>query len=225
VDLLAAAQVQLMLAEGNLPVAQDWIRQIKNPVGFNLHLYTIPLEGARLALAQGNKAEAASNLSELYKAAEEGGILYAQIEIRALQALAAGNEKEALGFLSEALRCAEPQGFVRVFLDQGPALVPLLQRARLANIMPDYTTRLLAAFSTRSAGAPAKWGGKAKQILSDREVELLKLIAAGCSNKEIAGKLVISIGTVKRHTVNIFNKLDVKNRTEAVAKAREQGIL
>jgi LuxR family maltose regulon positive regulatory protein len=225
VDLLAAAHVQQMLAEGNLPVAQDWIRQIKNPVGFNLHLYTIPLEGARLALAQGNKAQAASTLSERYKAAKEGGILYAQIEIRALQALAAGNEKEALGFLSEALRWAEPQGFVRVFLDQGPAMVPLLQQARLTNITPDYTARLLAAFSTVSGGTPARWRAKTKQILSDREVELLKLIAAGRSNKEIASELVISIGTVKRHTVNIYNKLVVKSRTEAVAKARESGLL
>ena len=225
VDLMAAAQAQLALAEGNLPAAQDWIGRIKNPVGSNLHLATIPLEGARLAMAQGNRAQAASTLSERYQAAESGGILYAQIEIRTLQSLAAGNEPEALAFLSEALKWAEPQGFMRVFLDQGGALVPFLQQARLAAITPGYTARLLKAFSAGSVGASARWRGKAKQILSDREVELMKLIAAGCSNKEIASELVISLGTVKRHTVNIFNKLDVKNRTEAVAKARELDLL
>jgi LuxR family maltose regulon positive regulatory protein len=224
-DILAAAQVQLALAERNLPVAQDWIGKIKNPVGFNLHLHTIPLESARLALAQDDHTRAASILAERYKIAEEGCVLYAQIEIRILQALAARSEQEALGFLSEALRWAKPQGFERVFLDQGIALVPLLQQACLEKIVSDYTARLLAAFSAGSIGGSGKWRQKTKHILSEREVELLGLIATGNTNKEIASKLVITIGTVKRHTVNIFNKLDVKNRTEAVAKARELGLL
>jgi LuxR family maltose regulon positive regulatory protein len=224
-DMVAAAQVQLALAEGNLPAAQNWIGRIKNPVGSNLHLATIPLEGARLVLAQGDKVGASFLLSERYQTAEKGGVLYAQIEIRILQALAAGNEPEALGFLGEALRWAEPQGFIRVFLEQGVSLTPLLQQARLENITPEYADRLLATFSTGGAAASSGGKGKGKRILSDREVELLRLIAAGCSNKEIASQLVISLGTVKRHTVNIFNKLDVKNRTEAVARARELSLL
>jgi len=87
-----------------------------------------------------------------------------------------------------------------------------------------YLRKLMGAFGSKSTVQP-KPNHLLMSPLSKRELEVLSLIAAGCTNKEIGGKLVIAIGTVKRHTVNIFTKLDVKNRTEAVAKARELGLL
>ena len=90
---------------------------------------------------------------------------------------------------------------------------------------PDFVARLLAIFARLAAGQAPPPPPPPPQVLSKRELELLRLIAAGSANKEIARDLVISLGTVKRHTVNIFTKLDVKNRTEAVAKARQLGLL
>jgi LuxR family maltose regulon positive regulatory protein len=144
--------------------------------------------------------------------------------VLSLQAVVWKNKKaetRALDCLRQALVLAEPEGYVRVFLNRGRPMQELLQHARRQGLSPDFVTRILTAFAAPPSGKPAAPLPARPAILSKREVELLGLIAAGCSNKEIANQLVISLGTVKRHTVNIFNKLDVKNRTEAVARARE----
>jgi LuxR family maltose regulon positive regulatory protein len=101
-------------------------------------------------------------------------------------------------------------------------MLELFRMAQKRGLSLEFSSRLAAAFAgqgSKNATHPAPAGG----ALSKREMELLRLIAQGCSNKEIAAQLIISIGTVKRHTVNIFTKLDVKNRTEAVARARDLG--
>jgi LuxR family maltose regulon positive regulatory protein len=98
-----------------------------------------------------------------------------------------------------------------------------LQLAKSRGISSEFNSRLLDAISSAAQVKPARAATRGR--LSQRETELLRLVASGYSNKEIATALVISVGTVKRHTVNIFNKLDVKNRTEAVARAREFGLL
>jgi LuxR family maltose regulon positive regulatory protein len=219
---LAASRVQVALAQGDLLSASYWLEQIHDGYGASFHYPRIPLEPAKLALVQGDKAGAAAILAERYEIATQDGNRYAQIEIRILQALAAKGIDKAIAYLSEALSWAEPEKYLRIFRDQGNVLVPVLREAFRRGVMTGYTTRLLALFSNQAEKTPT---AAATYILTKREIELLGLIAAGSSNKEIAAELVISIGTVKRHTVNIFNKLDVKNRTEAVAKARELGLL
>jgi LuxR family maltose regulon positive regulatory protein len=169
-------------------------------------------------------------LAESWKVAVRDGTGFAMIEVLTLQALAASHEDQALKFLRQALILAEPEGYVRVFVDQGKSLIPLLRKAAQRGITPAYIAKLLAAFTTLPSRQETPRMSSSQRTtglipLSGREVEVLRLIAGGCSNKEIAAQLVISIGTVKRHTVNIFNKLDVKNRTEAVAHARELGLL
>jgi len=127
---------------------------------------------------------------------------------------------------------AEPQGYVRLFLDEGESMAQLLSKVsacKTSNIR-DYAERLLAAYYLENTQGPlplvkAIQGEPLIEPLSERELEVLHLISTGCSNKEIAAELVIAIGTVKRHTANIFSKLDVKNRTEAVARARELSLL
>lgn len=172
-----------------------------------------------------------SVIAQIEELAARRGNLHWQIEALALQAVVLYRKKDpanAIACLQKALTLAEPEGFQRVFLDQGAPMLELLHSAQTRGIHSPYSARLLAAL--RAETSPE--AGRTRQptqvlpaLLSKREVELLSLIAAGRSNKEIASELYISIGTVKRHTVNIFTKLDVKNRTEAVARARELGLL
>jgi LuxR family maltose regulon positive regulatory protein len=136
-----------------------------------------------------------------------------------------GETDRALTVLEKALALAGPEGHLRAFLDEGPEMQGLLRLAHQRGLQPDLTARLLSAFAAGPGGKTAAPSPARPALLSRRELELLGLIASGCSNKDIAGRLVISLGTVKRHTVNIFNKLDVKNRTEAVARARELKLL
>jgi LuxR family transcriptional regulator, maltose regulon positive regulatory protein len=154
-----------------------------------------------------------------------------EIELLLLAALAwraLGDVRRALDPLGRALALAEPEGFAMSFLLEGEPAFDLLREAARHGVSPVVATRLLEMF-----GRPQSEGQTGPKIpqpglvepLSPREIEVLGLIAAGCSNKEIAARLVISLQTVKRHTVNIFGKLAVKNRTEAVARARETGIL
>jgi LuxR family maltose regulon positive regulatory protein len=212
--------VQIALAQGDIPSALYWMGRIQGEYGAAIHYPAIPLERAKLALAQGDKTGAAAILVERYQTAARDGIRYAQIEIRILQALAARVEDQALAYLSEALAMAQPEGFVRVFIDQGEALIPLLRKAAQKRITPDYVARLLAAMAGEFGVAPSV-AQALTEPLSDREMEVLRLIAAGLTNKEIAELLVLAVGTVKAHTSSIYRKLDVGGRTQAVAHARE----
>jgi LuxR family maltose regulon positive regulatory protein len=105
-------------------------------------------------------------------------------------------------------------------VDQGKTLTPLLRKAARRGIAPDYVARLLVAMAGRSGVTPAVTQPLIEP-LSERETEVLRLIAAGLSNKEIAEMLVVAVGTVKAHTSSIYRKLDVGGRTQAVARARE----
>ena len=157
------------------------------------------------------------------------------IELLVLQTLAheaQGEASSALASLERALALAEPEGYVRVFVDEGRPMVQLLSEAAAHGIMPDYTAVLLAALeaedridqdeSPRLTAPPSQ---RLAESLSDRELEVLQLIAQGLSNREIGERLFLAIITVKGHNRNIFRKLQVRRRTEAVARARELGLL
>jgi len=135
--------------------------------------------------------------------------------------------RSALAILEQAVSLARPEGYMRVFLDEGKPIETLLKIAIAQWQDRDllaYARKLLAAFAAEG-GPPAVAQAPEPGILSERELEVLRLMAAGCTNQAIANELVIAIGTAKRHTANIFDKLDVRNRTEAVAKARQLGLL
>jgi LuxR family maltose regulon positive regulatory protein len=144
--------------------------------------------------------------------------------LRAICSLRLENREAAHEFFEKALHLAEPEGYLRIFLDEGEPVRELLHGIQLKDdTLKLYARKLLATFGYVSQTQAARQ--RLIAPLSQRELEVLGLIAAGRSNKEIATELVIALGTVKRHTVNIFNKLDVRNRTEAVAKARELGLI
>ena len=124
---------------------------------------------------------------------------------------------------------AEPEGYVRVFVDKGRPMAWLLSEAAAHGTMRDYTARLLAAFEAeehkREDTSPLPPTQTLAEPLSQREFEVLRLIAEGLSNREIGERLFLAVITVKGHNRNIFRKLQVRRRTEAVARAHELGLL
>jgi LuxR family maltose regulon positive regulatory protein len=179
--------------------------------------------------------EAMGLLERLLQAAEAGERAGSAIEILILRALAhhvQGDILAALAPLERALVLAEPEGYVLVFVDEGRPMAQLLAEGAARGIVPHYTARLLAASDAEGRIDPddsprptAPASQHLVEPLSDRELEVLHLIAQGLSNREIGEKLFLAIITVKGHNRNIFRKLQVRRRTEAVARARELGLL
>jgi LuxR family maltose regulon positive regulatory protein len=156
------------------------------------------------------------------------------IEALVLQALAheaRGNQSAALISLERAMALAAPQDYVRIFLDEGLPMNGLLNRAGARGIVPHYTGRLLQAFRSEKqhpAAAPIQATPSTQPLiepLSPRELEVLELLAQGLSNREVAERLFLALSTVKGHNSRIYGKLQVRRRTEAVARARELGLL
>ena len=163
-----------------------------------------------------------------------------------LHAMLANNEAY-LEDVARALELAEPEGFISVFIEEGPsieeALTTLIQQNRLGRVQPEYVKSILAAFSSSQApgeapGERSTAKGPGEQTpattgemtilvepLSQRELDVLRLIGEGCSNQDITGRLVLSLHTVKKHVSNIFSNLGVKSRTQAIARARELKLL
>ena len=174
-------------------------------------------------------------LARLQKAAEAGGRMGSLIEILVLRSLAyeaQGNITPALEFLEPALKLAEPEGYVRIIVDEDDAMAHLLTEAAERGILPEYTGKLLAVFNAEKQSRNDRTSPASNQLsqsliepLSERELEVLQLIAQGLSNREIGERLFLAMPTVKGHNRNIFGKLQVKNRTEAVARARELSLL
>jgi LuxR family maltose regulon positive regulatory protein len=184
------------------------------------------LAWARLHLAQGRSHEALHLLDRQETAAQAGGRTGRLIEILGLQAVTLeilGHHDTALSTLAEALRLARPEGYVRTFLDLGEPVGKLLRRALAQAPAPDYVASLLTALETNQALSPSP--ETLADPLTERELEVLRLLSAGLSNKKIAGTLIVAPSTVKQHLKNLYSKLDVHSRTQAVARGRELGLL
>jgi LuxR family maltose regulon positive regulatory protein len=250
--LVEATQMRLWLQQGDLAAAERWVREreLDQPSAaekpgekerrpakpYEIHEIE-QLMLARVALARGLPDKALAILEPLEQRAEQRDQQRRLVEILVFKALALqarGNAAEALDTIRQALNLAEPEGYVRTFVDAGEAMAELLSMALSKGIAPDYAIfhysgRLLAAFSEDEHKGEAERSASSTQALverlSQRELEVLQLIAEGLSNREIAARLVISLSTVKGHTANIYGKLGVHRRTLAVARARELGLL
>jgi LuxR family transcriptional regulator, maltose regulon positive regulatory protein len=251
---IAALKSRIWIAQGRLAEALGWVRErglsVDDGLSYLREFEHITLARALIARYKRDRVdsaihEAMSLLERLLSAAEEGGRLGSVIEILVLQALAygaQGNVTSALEPLARALALAEPEGFVRIFVDEGTSVAELLRRleSQAETLhMRRYIRRLLSAFeeqedvhsfgpaqdksSTRSR--PSIDAEHLVEPLSERELEVLRLIAQGLSNREISERLFRALSTIKGHNRMIFDKLQVKSRTEAVARARELGLL
>lgn len=176
-------------------------------------------------------AQARTYLEGLGKAAQANEWVYGLIALRALQATMADKKEQALECLTEALHLAEGGGFVRSFVEAGEKLIPLLREAAARGVSPDYVGRILAVMEladiTGAGATPSQSKGQSSLVepLSEREIEVLRLVTAGMSNREIAAQLVISTGTVKTHVHNLCGKLGVRNRTEAAMMGKELNLV
>ena len=207
----------------------------KPPVIF---LETIEAIIARVYLARGEIEKALQLLDELQTTAEPGGRLARLIEVHLLRALA--HVKQNMGSVTPdtiksigyALELGEPQGYVTLFLEEGPSLIPFLNAVIEYQNTPDrvkkYARKLLDAFARIGTFTKLRSTSEADGLveqLTPREIEVLELLAVGDSNQTIADKLVITVRTVKKHTGNIYGKLNANSRIQAVARARELGLL
>mgnify|MGYP001817178946 CR=1 FL=1 len=180
---------------------------------------------ARALIALNRPVEATVLLERLLLAAEAGGRTERSIEILVLRALAfqaLGDASQALASLERALSLAEPEGYVRFFLDEGQAMMSLMRQAASGDTAPEYARKLLAAFVIPARETPAQ---SLIDPLSERESQVLQLLTTDLSGPEIAEKLMVSVNTVRFHTKNIYGKLGVNSRRQAVARAERLGLL
>jgi len=182
-------------------------------------------------MAQGRPDEASGLLARLLEIVEAAEAMGPAISILILQALilqSQGEHDQALATLERALSLAEPEGYVRAFVGAGAPMDELLRQAAVRGIRLDYVRKLLAALDSEPAAKQRTSRLAASSLaepLSERELEVLRLLATHLSSVEIARELVVSVNTARSHIKNIYGKLDVHTRTDAVRRAEELGLL
>ena len=243
VNPIPAERARLLLAQGDLAAAARWAQDRGLTADDEPDYAHEPghLLLARVLLAQGRAGQALGLLDRLHAAAvtqERAGSIIETSALRALALAASGQKAAAVTALSETLILACPQGYVRLFVDEGPPMAAVLtwliaaQREGQAGagVPPGCLARLQRAFDAGptapgpGSGAPAVMPGLIEQ-LTRRELEVLEMLAAGKSNQAIAGQLVVTLDTVKKHVTHILGKLGAANRTAAVTRARDLGLI
>jgi len=237
---VAAVKARVWVRQGRLAEALGWAHERGLSVGDELsylrefeHITLARLLIARHRSDRGESAlrELKALLDRLQQAAEQGRRPGSLVEVLVLQALAhqvQGDAIRARAPLERALTLAEAEGYVRIFLDEGATMRTLLGHVAAPGPASAYARRLLSAFETPARLAPTPLQAVPAALvepLTRREVEILRLIAAGMRNQEIAEQLFISLSTVKRHVANAYGKLGASHRTEAVARANALDLL
>jgi LuxR family maltose regulon positive regulatory protein len=227
--LATELRIRLGIAQDRLAMAARWAKEHRLPLSVepDSAQEIEQMAVARVLLAQGSAGEALRLLAWLLEAAQAGerrGSTIKLLVLRALAFQAQGDGREALTALERALSLAEPEGYVRIFLDEGEPMARLLRQALSEQVASNYVARLLAAFGEEATAMfPAM--DSLVEPLTDREMDVLRLIVAGLSNAEIAEELFIAVSTVKSHINHIYGKLGVENRVQAIEQARTLGLV
>jgi LuxR family maltose regulon positive regulatory protein len=235
-----AFQAEISLRQGQLATADQWADQFESipPIMPMFRMYEPHFTLAKIWLARNTPAsrrQTAVLLDQLRNYAETVHNNYCLIQVMALLAILHAKEDEepaALARLEKTLELAQVGGFVRLFADLGPPMARLLNKLRDQGTLPDYVSKILMAFHEPALDRGQKATGvrpeplvELVESLTPRELEVLELLAQRLTNREIAEDLVVSLGTVKTHTLSIYTKLDVHGRRQAVNRARELGLL
>lgn len=238
---IAALKARAWIVQGRLNPVLEWVRErglsVDDSLSYATEFEHVTL--ARLLLAgqpgmwlEESRQAAVGLLQRLLRAAEEGGRMGSVIEILLLQALAfmaIAEPRLALASLRRALVLAEPEGYMRFFVDEGPVMAALLQEAAKIGIAPGYISRILNAFGaggdTPPSTTPIANLDVSNEPLSDREREVLRLLATALNGPDIARELHVSLNTFRTHTKNIYSKLGVNNRRAASQCAADRGLL
>nr|MBP6803291.1 hypothetical protein [Chloroflexota bacterium] len=230
-----ALKTRIYLKQERLDKAQEWAQEwgnsTTNEVSYLTEFDLLTL--ARVRLAEGSFAGVDELLERLRILAEAQKRLGSVLEILLTEVLAhqaQGHAPQALAALERALTLAKPEGYRRTFVDEGEAMRLLIADFRLTisrqpHPLLTYADKLLAAFGSPADSSTATPPSPLLDALTPRELEILRLVAQGLSNTEISQRLYLALSTVKGHNLRIFNKFQAQNRTEAVARARELGLL
>jgi len=228
-------KTRIRIAQGKMAEALDWVRtrdlSVDDDISYlhefeHMTLARVLIAQEKRGLVDGSIHDAKGLLERLLQAAEEGGRMGSVIEISALLALthaAQGDIPLALASLERALTVAEPEGYLRLFVDEGLPMAALLQEAAKHGIAPNYVRQLLAAFG--KAEGRTSVTQLLIEPLSERELEVLRLLGTELSGPEIARELIVSLNTFYTHTKSIYNKLGVNNRRMAIRRAEELHLL
>ncbi len=223
----AAYHVMLAIAQKNTDAVSRWLDKLSEYEVF------LPPDGPLIAIRALYVRRGKNDWAERLQADEEmfardalNGYL---ISVHICQAMESSTPAEALRFLSDALAMAKPEGCIRAFVDEGMALAQLLRQAISQKIEPGYAAKLLTIIEAEEERHKLIKGkitlSPAHEILSGREIEVLRLLATGYSNQQIAEKLLISLSTAKTHVHHLFEKLNVKDRVQAIVRAQELGLI
>ncbi len=237
----AALITRARILQGRLGEALDWVRDqglsVQDDLSYAREFEHVTLARVLLAQYKVDRAdrslrEASELLGRLLQEAEAGGRMGSMIEILVVQAIAyhmQGDTPAALRQLERSLTLAEPEGYVRIFIDEGQPMANLLEIAANQGIAPDYARHLLAALikvdTLHIPRTKPPLGKPLREPLSERERDVLRLLATDLSGPDIARELIISLNTLRTHTKNIYDKLEVNSRREAVRRAIELGLL
>jgi LuxR family maltose regulon positive regulatory protein len=211
---IAAQRIEILVHQSQLAAAAELAQ-----------LHNLPLSQARIQLAQNKPDTALATLKAAQKQADAKNWADKQLDILRWQALAQQamhTPEQALHTLGQALALAEPSGLLRPFVDAGPAMARLLQAAIKRNVSPTFARQVLRAFPQTAPTIPHQ---TLPDALSERELEVLQLLATELSGPEIAHQLMISLNTLRTHTKNIYSKLGVNRRQQAVRQAEELKLL
>jgi LuxR family transcriptional regulator, maltose regulon positive regulatory protein len=234
---IAALQARIWIAQGRLDDARGWAREqglsADDDLSYLREFEHITLARLLVHQSAGDRANpsiqaAVGLLERLLHAAEASGRTGSIIEILVLQALALltrGDTQAALVPLERALMLAEPEGYVRLFVDEGPAMATLLQAVAQRGVAPTYVRQLLATFGAATTEDSPPVRQDLIEPLSERELQVLRLLATDLDGPEIANELMVSLNTLRTHTRNIYSKLGVNSRRAAVSRAAELDLL